>query len=123
MRPGEVDGVDYHFIEPDTFQSMIETNQFYEWVTFNGWHYGTSNDQWYGECNLFIMTPHGVSKIKPEDRPTTFIIFTDIDQEIRRERLLARNDNNDKIERRIQADEIDFANFTDFDLRIKDPNF
>ena len=34
-----------------------------------------------------------------------------------------RGDVNDKIERRIEADEKDFAEFTDFDIIVNNPNF
>jgi guanylate kinase len=122
-RPGEIDGRDYYFIEENEFQDLIEQGFFYEHVTFNGWFYGTSKDQWYETDDVFIMTPSGVSKLKPADRKHSFIIYIDIPVEIRRERLGLRNDNNDSIERRIEADERDFSNFTDYDIKLTDHNF
>lgn len=41
MRPGEKDGVDYHFITRDEFQSKIEQGEFIEWAEFSGNLYGT----------------------------------------------------------------------------------
>lgn len=120
-RDGEIDGVDYYFLTDEKFQQMIEANEFYEYVSFNGWHYGTSNAQFYND-NIFIMTPHGVSKIKPEDRASTFIMYFDMPLDIRKERLMLRNDA-DKVDRRIAADDLDFQDFTDFDLRIKNSDF
>jgi guanylate kinase len=122
-REGEVDGRDYYFLDESEFQSLIDEGFFYEYITFNGWFYGTSRDQWYNTDDVFIMTPSGVRKIHPSDRKHSFIIYLDMPIEIRRERLKGRNDNNDTIERRIEADERDFDNFTDFDIRITDPNF
>lgn len=122
-REGEVNGRDYWFLSREDFTKKIEEGFFYEYVEFNGWFYGTSNEQFYFTDDVFIMTPHGISLIKPEDRKTSFILFLDIPIEIRRERLSHRNDNNDSIERRIQADERDFANFEDFDIRITNHNF
>jgi guanylate kinase len=122
-RPTETDGIDYHFISRERFEELISEGYFYEYVEFNGWLYGTANYQWYGSCDVFIMTPHGISKIKPEDRSGTFIIHVDIPLEVRRERLGQRNDNNDQTERRLAADERDFEGFVDFDIRITDPNF
>ena len=52
----------------------------------------------------------------------SFIVYFDIDEETRRNRLLSRRDA-DNVERRIEADEKDFENFNDFDHRINDPNF
>jgi len=31
-RPGEIDGVDYHFIEKPKFEKMIENDEFFEWA-------------------------------------------------------------------------------------------
>jgi guanylate kinase len=122
-RAGEVDGKDYWFLSREDFISRIDKDFFYEYVEFNGWYYGTSNEQFFVEDDVFIMTPHGISLIKPEDRKTSLVIFLDIPMDIRRDRLHLRNDNNDSIERRIQADELDFQDFTDFDIRITNHNF
>ena len=41
-RPGEVDGVDYHFVDDERFDQMIELGQLLEWATVHGHHrYGT----------------------------------------------------------------------------------
>jgi guanylate kinase len=40
-RPGEVDGVDYYFVSPDQFQSMVAENALLEWATVFGNRYGT----------------------------------------------------------------------------------
>lgn len=41
-RPEEVDGVNYHFIDIETFKSMIERNEFMEYAEVFGNYYGTS---------------------------------------------------------------------------------
>lgn len=41
-RPGEVDGVDYHFVAPDRFRDMIDAGEFLEWADVFGRLYGTS---------------------------------------------------------------------------------
>jgi guanylate kinase len=122
-REGEVDGRDYFFLEEDEFRDNIERKFWYEYVEFNGWLYGTSKEQFYDECNLFIMTPKGVAHIDPVDRKKCTIIYIDIPMDVRRERLLNRQMPGDTLERRILADESDFAGFTDFDIRIDNPNF
>lgn len=41
-RPGEVDGVHYHFVDPATFDRMVEEGEFLEWAVVHGRHrYGT----------------------------------------------------------------------------------
>jgi guanylate kinase len=44
-RRGEVDGVDYHFIDQPTFDQMVENSEFYEWATVFGHSYGTPKAQ------------------------------------------------------------------------------
>ncbi|MCV7318484.1 guanylate kinase [Mycolicibacterium confluentis] len=35
-RPGEVDGVDYHFVSAEQFQSLIERDELLEWAEIHG---------------------------------------------------------------------------------------
>jgi guanylate kinase len=44
-RSGEVDGKDYHFLDPPTFQSMIAGDRFLEWAEVHSNYYGTSMDE------------------------------------------------------------------------------
>lgn len=41
-RAGEVDGGDYHFVDPATFRRMIADDAFLEWAEVHGNYYGTS---------------------------------------------------------------------------------
>mgnify|MGYP002735297492 CR=1 FL=1 len=41
-RPGEVDGVNYHFVERADFEAMIERGEFFEHARVFDNHYGTS---------------------------------------------------------------------------------
>jgi guanylate kinase len=41
-RPGEVDGVDYYFVDEGVFREMIEKGEFAEWANVHGNLYGTS---------------------------------------------------------------------------------
>jgi guanylate kinase len=40
-RPGEIDGVAYHFVSDAEFQEMIDKDTFLEWADFAGARYGT----------------------------------------------------------------------------------
>lgn len=40
-RPGERDGVDYHFVDPDGFDAMVESGDLAEWAEVHGERYGT----------------------------------------------------------------------------------
>ena len=41
-RPGEENGVHYHFVNVDEFKSLIEKNDFFEWAQVFDNYYGTS---------------------------------------------------------------------------------
>ena len=41
MRPGEVDGQDYHFTTREQFENMVEAGEFLEWAHVFGHSYGT----------------------------------------------------------------------------------
>lgn len=41
-REGEVDGVDYNFLDPERFAAMVDEGAFLEWATIFGHRYGTS---------------------------------------------------------------------------------
>jgi guanylate kinase len=40
-RPGEIDGVHYHFVSDQRFDAMVEEDDFYEWAHVFGYRYGT----------------------------------------------------------------------------------
>ena len=40
-RPGEVDGVDYHFVDTENFKKMAADGEFLEWAHVFGHRYGT----------------------------------------------------------------------------------
>jgi len=119
-RPGEVDGEDYHFLTNEEFADMIDDGLFYEYIRFGAFYYGTTNVQM-KECSLFIMTPGGISLLKPEDRTESLVVYLNPHTDIRRARLTERNDDISKSQKRIDLDKIEFDNFTDFDVEFTNP--
>ena len=122
-RENEKDGVDYNFITEEDFKGMDMLNEWYETVRFNSWLYGTTNVQFYSGSDIFIMTPHGISLVKEDDRRKSLIIYFDIDATVRSQRMSERKGNADSIHRRLSADEKDFKNFSDFDVKVTNPNY
>jgi len=53
MRPGEQDGVDYHFVDDSRFQQMIAEGDLVEWAEVHGNLYGT------GLSNLTAASEQG----------------------------------------------------------------
>ena len=121
-RPDEIDGQDYFFIKQPDAQDMIDKCEFYEWVAFNGWIYGTTKKQFYND-DIFIMTPSGLNQLSEDDRQTSTVIYLDIDEEVRKQRLLERKMPGDSVERRLEADREDFKNFKNYNIKITTQNF
>ena len=121
-RTSEVDGKDYIFISEEVAQKMIQNDEFYEYVEFNGWLYGTSREQFETD-DVFIMTPTGLSHVDEVSRKQSFVIFIDIAEDVRRQRMLARDMPGDSVERRLEADRLDFENFSNYDIRITNHDF
>lgn len=121
-RPGETDGKDYFFLSQTECQRMIDEGKFYEAIDFNGWTYATSVEQFYND-DVFIMTPSGLAHLAEEDRKKSFVIFFDIDENIRRVRLEERIMPGHTVDARLQADLDLFANFSNYDLKITNPTF
>lgn len=108
-RPGERDGVDYHFVDVDEFERRREAGEFLEWALVHGNRYGTSRDwiasqmiegsdivleiDWQGAAQVRRMFPDAVS-----------VFIAPPSLEVLRERLTARGqDSPDVIERRVHA--------------------
>jgi guanylate kinase len=126
MRQNEINGVDYFFTSNDEFNLLLNQNKIktYQKFVINGvdWYYGITTEN-FENNNIFIMTPHELSQLSTEDRKNCFVVWLAIDDDIRRKRLLERNDNNDSIDRRINADNEDFKDFNDYDMKLTDDEF
>ncbi len=121
-REGEVNGVDYYFVSDYKFIEMIGQDKFAEWQEFNGWKYGLFKPE-FERCDVMILNAEAVDLLEPEYRDRLFVIYIDVDEKVRRERLVSRNDKDDSIDRRINADNEQFGNFSNFDCIITNDKF
>ena len=88
----------------------------------NGKKYGLTKDE-FERCDVMILNAEAVTLLDKEYRNRVFVIYLDIPESIRRERLGVRDDKNDSTDRRINADNEQFRNFFDFDCKITNENF
>jgi dephospho-CoA kinase len=93
-----------------------------EYQKFNGWYYGITKEE-FERCDIMILNAEAIELLSEEYRNRCFVTYIDIPIEVRRSRIIERNDPDDNFERRIQADEEQFRNFLDFDCRITNHNF
>lgn len=78
-RKGEVEGVTYHFVTPQEFDELVQSNEFLEWAEVHGQRYGTL----LGEVRKVLDEGRDVIlEIDPQGReqvaqliPETFSIF------------------------------------------------
>jgi len=120
-REGEVHGKDYYYLTDEEFNAGIENGLFAEWQEFNNWKYGLMKPE-FERCDVMILNAEAVELLEPEYRDRLFVIYMDIDREVRLKRLQERKDF-DNPERRIQEDDKQFRNFLDFDCRITNEDF
>jgi guanylate kinase len=69
------------------------------------------------------MSPEGLEHLSEGIKNKCLIIYLDIHSTTRLTRLILRDDQNDSITRRFEADENQFRNFQEYDLRITNPEF
>jgi len=108
-RGAEKNGADYHFVDPVTFQQMIERNEFLEWAEVHGNFYGSSKrvvDLSYKPRGLaiFDIDVQGGTTIKRKYPDTVTIFILPPSMEELERRLRARGtDSDDVIARRMLA--------------------
>jgi guanylate kinase len=103
IRPGEIDGVHYHFVSQAEFDRMVEADEFYEWARVFGHSYGTPKAQIraglkVGQDFLFDIDWQGTQQLYQKDQQDVvrvFILPPSID-ELRR-RLTGRGTDSPEV--------------------------
>lgn len=112
-RPGETDGVDYHFTDRAAFEAQVKEGAFLETAEFSGNCYGTSYRALLdvleaGRWCILDIEIKGVQQVKESpllkgERLPAFVFIQPPSLDHLRQRLTARNtDSADAIERRLQ---------------------
>ena len=108
IREGEVNGVDYHFVDKTTFLALKETNFFVETTLYNGNFYGTSFPE-IGDDKVLIVDANGLKAFRAlhDDHIVTF--YMEASPTTRMNRMLYRGDGLEDAKRRIENDDVDFS--------------
>jgi guanylate kinase len=106
-RKGEINGVDYFFVNRETFahSKMIESTE------FAGNLYGISEDQLHKEkTTILVVEPNGAKQIldyaATRDIEVT-LIYLNISKKNREKNMEKRGDSKESIEKRIKNDNIE----------------
>lgn len=123
MRPGEIDGINYHYISSEEFLLKDKEGFFAESTSYNvatgeTWYYGSALED-FNKDRVMIVNPDGVKQISKIKSLNPVVFYIQADEDIIRKRLLKRGDNKDESERRIAADDRDFfgiEKYVDFSI-------
>lgn len=79
-RPGEIDGVHYHFVSDATFNAMVDEDDFYEWAEVFGHRYGTPKGMIRtalkeGQDFLFDIDWQGTQQLYQKDQQDVVRVF------------------------------------------------
>ncbi len=124
MRPGEVDGKDYHFVDAERFLAMVVEGDFLEHAQVFDNYYGTSRQavQDRLQCGRDVILEidwqgaQQVRKLFPDCR-SVFILPPS--KAALRERLTGRGQDSEAIiERRLRDAEDDMSHYDEFDFVV-----
>lgn len=128
MRPGEEDGVHYHFLEVDTFRQWIARGEFLEYAEYVGNFYGTPKryvdeamDR--GEDVILDIEIQGAIQVKSK-RPETVSVFIAPPSWTELERRLTERgtDSPDKIQKRLLRAKVEFQTAHTYDYFVINDN-
>jgi guanylate kinase len=108
MRPGEVDGRDYHFMDREAFRRRIERGEFLEWAEVYGNLYGTLREPMEsaieaGLTYLVEIDVQGALQLKALGIPGLYVFIAPPNFEVLRKRLTTRGTETPEVlERRQQ---------------------
>jgi guanylate kinase len=123
-RKGEVDGVAYNFISKEEFIQKEQEGFFAETTSYNvasgdTWYYGAAIKD-LTEDKVFIVNPEGLRQVRKMKSLNPVAFYLMADEETIWNRLRQRGDDAAEARRRLNADDIDFADIisnVDFCLR------
>lgn len=107
-RPGEVDGVHYHFMDQQTFEKLLAEDAFVEHAQVHGNYYGTLKSEVYarierGENVLLDIDTQGAIHVMEKEPECVSVFILPPSFTILRERLIGRHtEQPEDVERRMR---------------------
>lgn len=123
-RPGEIDGIDYHFVTKDKFEKMIDQNEFLEWAFVHGEYYGTPKQQAYenlqnGKDVIFDIDVQGGLQIRNKIPDALMIFIVPPNTDVLEKRLRGRGtETEDKIVKRLNNAIAELEYIKDYDYVV-----
>lgn len=130
MRDSEVDGIDYHFIDNNKFNELVEQNFFVEHARYRDWKYGTAINFDENEDKVIVLTPAGARAFRAyaekhtELKSHIIVVYIWVDRRSRMINIIKRGDNIDEAYRRNLSDVGQFDAFErEADYTINNENY
>ena len=123
-RPGEVHGRDYYFVDEDTFQDMVQRNDFAESARVYDHFYGTPRQALMdmmekGLDVLLEIDTQGAMQIKKKFTDGVYIYILPPSIDTLRARLTQRGDAPEDIQRRMQKARQEILNYREYDYIVR----
>nr|WP_240760041.1 guanylate kinase [Phytoactinopolyspora endophytica] len=125
MRPGEVDGAPYYFVDGPTFDRKIEQGEFLEWAVVHGtFKYGTPRSEVdqaraAGRSVLIEVDLQGARQIRSTMPDAFFVFLAPPSWEELVRRLVGRGTEDEKERaRRLQTARDELAAEAEFDVTV-----
>ena len=128
IRPGEVDGRDYHFVTADQFQEMVEAGEFLEWAHVFGHRYGTLKREVVktiegGRDVLLDIDWQGTQQLKQVDPDIVRVFILPPSMKELERRLTARGtDSDDVIRQRMDRANAEISHWAEYDYVLINNN-
>ncbi len=129
MRPGEVDGVHYHFVDVEGFQQRIAAGDFLEHAQVFDNYYGTSQaavttQLASGQDVILEIDWQGAQQVRRRFADAVGIFILPPSKTALRERLTERGqDDETVIERRMRDAEAEMSHYAEFDFLVVNDDF
>ena len=114
-RAGEVDGRDYHFLEPEEFDRRVAGGEFLEHATYSGHRYGTLREEVErrlaeGRSVVLEIEVQGARQVREALPDSVLVFIAPPSPEALRERLEGRGtDSAEAIDQRLRTAEEELA--------------
>lgn len=120
-RPGERDGIDYHFLTPEQFERLVSEGAFVEHAEYSGRRYGTLRSELersleHGSAVLLEIEVQGARQVREAIPDAMLVFIAPPDERSLEERLRGRGtDSEQQIERRLQTARTELAAQAEFE--------
>jgi guanylate kinase len=122
-REFEIDGLDYHFLSEEWFNVLKNDGAFIETTTYQTFQYGTQFDDIHDQA-ILIVDPPGANAFFKKRPHQDMIVLIQSPKDLRRGRMLRREDDISVIGMRLDTDDAIFhpTQFSHLDQIIENHN-